>query len=118
MRNWICAALCVAAGQAGAQTAPIDPQLFIGKGEVIAASYVCKDDVTIPAVFLNATNGESFLAAVIEGHLYGMRQVISASGARYKAPGDPAYVLWVKGDGAFVMIGDDGPIVIDGCVSQ
>lgn len=96
----------------------IDPVLFEGKGEVVSVVYDCDGDISVPTVFLNATNDESFAVAVIDGKLYGMRQVISASGARYKAPGDKPYILWTKGDTAFVMEDKDGPIIIDNCVAR
>ncbi len=47
---------------------------------------------------------------ILDGSSRTLRQVISASGARYE---DDSYVFWMKGDSAFVE--RDDKIIIDDC---
>ena len=49
-------------------------------------------------------DGGDVTRLTIEGERYEMNSVVSASGARYEAAGDPATQLWVKGDRATLTL--------------
>ena len=78
-------------------------------GDLIPVTYVCERGVEIPVVFVNPEGGDAYAVAQIDGKLVGMRQAVSASGARYRSgDGADAYQLWSKGDSATVSFGADG----------
>lgn len=77
--------------------------------DLIAITFVCERGVEVPVVFVNPEGGESYAVARIDDKLLGMRQVISASGARYRSgDGADAYQLWTKGETALISVGPDG----------
>lgn len=78
-----------------------------------SVTYRCDRDVEIPVVFLNQDGGVSIAVAVIENRPVILRDVIAASGARYRS-GDDAngYQLWVKGDSATISVGEPDSEVI------
>lgn len=91
-------AACGAATMAVAQT-----------GDLVSVTYVCERGVQVPVVFVNPGSGEAYAVARIDGKLLGMRQAVSASGARYRSgDGADAYQLWSKGDNALISFGADG----------
>ena len=62
----------------------------------------------MPVVFVKSESS-AYAVAWIDGKLLGMRQVASASGARYcSVDGPDGYQLWTKGDTAFVSMGRGG----------
>lgn len=76
---------------------------------LIPVMFVCERGVEVPVVFVNPEGGESYAVAQIDGKLLGMRQVVSASGARYRSgDGADGYQLWTKGDTALISAGPDG----------
>ncbi|MTE01328.1 lysozyme inhibitor [Paracoccus sp. YIM 132242] len=78
-------------------------------GDLIPVTYVCERGAEVPVVFVNPDGGQAYAVAQIDGKLLGMRNVVSASGARYRSgDGADAYQLWSKGDGAFISFGADG----------
>ncbi|MDR1470942.1 MAG: META domain-containing protein [Synergistaceae bacterium] len=55
-------------------------------------------------VLLRDSLGEGGLILTADGKNYAMRQVVSASGAKYEALDDPATVFWSKGPAAMLSI--------------
>ena len=63
-------------------------------------TYLCDRDVTIPAVYVNATD-TSLVVLQVEGRQVLLYNEPAASGARYAWPSDGSgYVWWSKGAGA------------------
>lgn len=84
-------------------------------------TYVCEGGVVVPVVFILSSPGDSYAVAVIGGRLLGMRNVVSASGARYRSgDGADAYQLWTKGHTAMISAGpeDQDRILFRACLSQ
>lgn len=74
---------------------------------LVSVTYECERGVELPVVYINQQDGPGHVVALIEGRMMTLPQVISASGARYRADGDQAYEFWSKGDMAFVYYGDE-----------
>lgn len=94
------------------------PLPAFASAEFLAVTFVCERDVAVPVIFVNEPGGASHAVALIEGGLRLLPVAISASGARYAAEGG-GYQLWVKGDAATVLYGDDAdadPLLSD-CVA-
>ncbi|WP_374302227.1 MliC family protein [Paracoccus sp. (in: a-proteobacteria)] len=85
------------------------PSAWAQANDLESVTYVCERRVEVPVIFVNPEGGASYAIARIDDSLLGMRQVISASGARYRS-GDGAgdYQLWTKGDTAMISVGPDG----------
>lgn len=78
-------------------------------GDLIPVTYLCERGVEVPVVFVNPEGGDGYAVAQIDGKLLGMRQAVSASGARYRSgDGADAYQLWSKGNGALIFFGAEG----------
>lgn len=76
--------------------------------DLISVTYACARGVTVPVVYVNSAAEDHLAIAMIDGHLVAMRQVISASGARYRSESeDLPYQLWSKGDGAMLSYGPE-----------
>ena len=77
-------------------------------GDLIPVTYLCEGGVEVPVVFVNPKGNQGYAVAQIDGRLVGMRQAVSASGARYRSgDGADAYQLWSKGNGAVISDGQD-----------
>ena len=77
--------------------------------DLIPITYLCERGVEVPVVFVSPDDGDSYAVAQIDGKMVGMRQVVSASGARYRSgDGADAYQLWSKSNGAMISFGADG----------
>lgn len=90
-------------------------RVFAQDTEFVPITYVCDRGVEVPVVFVNHPDTGSTAVALIDNRLLAMRNVISASGARYRTDGDgdgDAYQLWVKGNTAVIFVGPDGDDVV------
>ena len=91
-------------------------------GDMIQQTYICARNVEIPVTFVNTPEGESYAVALIDGQMRAMRQVISASGARYRSgDGEDAYQIWTKGnDLAIVSYGaeDKDTVLFQDCTGR
>ena|GEM_PF-864432 len=94
---------------ASACVAPLAPADQTG-AESIAVTFACANDVTIDAVFDNASDN---VTVTMNGETLTLPHVESGSGAKYS---DGTTTFWTKGDEAFVQVNDE--TVIDGCVAQ
>lgn len=81
---------------------------------VISATFVCADNITIKADFYNEEPAKVKLETS-DGRKLEIPRSISASGARY-ANEDESLVFWNKGDTAFMQ--ENGQITIDGCKTK
>ena len=75
-----------------------------------SVTFACANDVTIDAVFDNASDN---VTVTMNGETLTLPHVESGSGAKYS---DGTTIFWTKGDEAFVQVNDE--TVIDGCVAQ
>lgn len=90
---------------------------FLARAEqMIPVTYHCERGVELPVIYLNSEDGKNMLVAVMDGQLLAMKQVLSASGARYRSE-NAAYELWNKGSDAFVSYGPEGSsdIILQDC---
>jgi putative lipoprotein len=55
-------------------------------------------------VLLRNTSDEDELIVTADGRNYTLRQVVTASGAKYEAPGNPETYFWSKGSGATLYL--------------
>ena len=77
--------------------------------DLIPTTYLCERGVEVPVVFVSPGGSEGYAVAQIDGKLVGMRQAVSASGARFRSgDGADAYQLWSKADSALISYGADG----------
>ena len=85
---------------------------------IATVSYTCDSGKTIDASLYEGTStpatspdqpptpGGSATVALSDGRTMNLAQTISADGVRY-ANADESFVFWTKGNGAFVMEGDN-----------
>jgi membrane-bound inhibitor of C-type lysozyme len=67
---------------------------------IVRATFVCGADRSLNAIFTNGPQ-PSVRLSLPDGRKMNLRQVVSASGARY-ANGDESFVFWNKGNMAFI----------------
>lgn len=80
----------------------------------IPAVFSCDYNINVSAIFKNAPEGNSVDLNINDGERkIELRQVISASGARY-ANNDESFIFWNKGNTAFIQENDE--IIIDNCI--
>lgn len=84
----------------------VAPLPAFASAEFLEVTFTCERNVAVPVVFVNEPEGVSHAVALIEGGLHLLPVAVSASGARY-ADQDGGYQLWVKGDTATVLYGED-----------
>ena len=96
--------------------------------QVMRATYVCKDDARLEAIFLNTATGNSYAVLSHEDRPVWLEVAVSASGARYVSEvvdtGDDGpgmqFELWTKGDGATLswLDGDATQPILTDCVME
>jgi hypothetical protein len=83
-------------------TAKDDPATFFWSDDKRASLTIGGRECT-RYVLLRDLDDEEFLLTV-DGENYRMKQVVSASGAKYEAVGDPTTVFWSKGASVFLTV--------------
>lgn len=82
---------------------PLCVQPALAEVSLDSVEYRCVRDVTVLATYLN-TPEESFAVIFVEGRQVALRNVLSASGAKYaQAKDDAGYVWWTKGQNGFLL---------------
>ncbi len=80
----------------------------------LKATFVCEQGKKVDVVFYFAENPMADVT-LSDGRSYLLSQGMSASGARYVNP-DESFVLWIKGDTAFIE--ENGKRTFDGCIMR
>jgi heat shock protein HslJ len=84
--------------------APVEPGVFFesdgDKASLRFGKHKCSN-----YVLLRDTQSDDEIILTADDVNYRMRQVVSASGAKYEAVDDPSTIFWGKGDSATLMIG-------------